>query len=82
MDIKCYLPNKKVRRSDRLVLKDKGKQSQDKHKQKDMDFNYPLGFFDTIPLELRFNIFQFLSSKSFGAFSFVPLREFVFLGLD
>ncbi|RUS89553.1 hypothetical protein EGW08_002671 [Elysia chlorotica] len=62
MDIKSYLPNKKVRRSDRLIHKDsKQKRSQEKKEHKAVVFSHPLGLFDTIPLELRFNIFQFLS---------------------
>ncbi|KAK3750595.1 hypothetical protein RRG08_007104 [Elysia crispata] len=62
MDIKSYLPNKKIRRSNRLILKDsKQKGTQEKNEQRSLVFNHPLGLFDTIPLELRFNIFRFLS---------------------
>lgn len=64
MDIKRYLPNKKVRRSDRLV--EKIKCFPDHHERPktgppEISSKYPLGFFDTIPLELRFNIFEYLS---------------------
>ncbi|GFR92873.1 F-box only protein 47, partial [Elysia marginata] len=61
MDIKRYLPNKKVRRSDRLVLKEMHCQGKEKQSASNFSSTFPLGFFDTIPLELRFNIFQFLS---------------------
>lgn len=62
MDIKNYLLSKKPRRSDRLCYKEKILQGCTK--KVEALHTYPLGYFDLIPLELRFNIFQYLTSKS------------------
>ncbi|XP_059155498.1 F-box only protein 47-like isoform X2 [Physella acuta] len=59
MDIKNYLLSKKPRRSDRLCYKEKILQGCTK--KLETLHTYPLGYFDLIPLELRFNIFQYLT---------------------
>ncbi|KAL5007135.1 hypothetical protein ScPMuIL_015941 [Solemya velum] len=54
MDIKYYLPCKKTRRSYRLEVKEK-----EEHKFKTIRRG-PLGYFDILPLELKFLILKYL----------------------
>ena len=54
MDIKNFLPCKKLRRSNRLEEKEKVMPQQIKTRI------MPLGYFDLLPLELKFYILKFL----------------------
>ena len=57
MDIKAYLPCKKPRRSNRLEVKEKEEKKERSIKQA------PLGFFNILPLELKFHLFRYLTGK-------------------
>ncbi|KAL3841950.1 hypothetical protein ACJMK2_020027 [Sinanodonta woodiana] len=55
MDLKAYLPCKKPRRSNRLGVKGKEETQEETIQQE------PLGFFDTLPLELKFRVLGYLT---------------------
>jgi hypothetical protein len=57
MDIKKFLPGKKLRRSNRLEVKEK--------MSPDVKKMGPLGYFDLLPLELKFYIFRFFIGKHY-----------------
>ena len=59
MDIKHYMPIKKLRRSYRTSLKDK-EVCKVPFAQDEGQCSV-LGYFELIPLELRFRVFQFLT---------------------
>ena len=55
MDIKAYLPCKKPRRSNRLEVKER-----EEIKEKTIK-EAPLGFFNILPLELKFVVLKYLT---------------------
>ena len=59
MDITHYMPCKKPRRSVRLEYKEK-----EEWKEKSI-MNAPLGFFDVLPIELKFHFLKYLTGIIF-----------------
>lgn len=55
MDIKAFLQSKKPRRSNRLEVKEREETKIKTIKQG------PLGYFDILPIELKFHILKYLS---------------------
>ena len=61
MDIKSYLPCKKPRRSNRLEVKEREEIKEKAIKEA------PLGFFNIIPLELKFVVLRYLTGRVLNA---------------
>ncbi|KAI8781098.1 F-box only protein 47 [Biomphalaria glabrata] len=69
MDIKFYLLSKKPRRSSRSSVKEKNVHTV--AKKVESFHSCPLGYFDAIPIELRFSIFQFLTIEDLSILTIV-----------
>ena len=63
MDLKQFFQCKKLRRSSRLEIKEKAVTRSHTIR------NGPLGFFEILPLELKFHVLEYLTGKNKKCFS-------------